>query len=412
VSRIDDLIAEQCSDGVPFKTLGEIGELVRGNGMPKSDFAQAGVGAIHYGQIYTHYGTWAVETISFVSPATASHLAKVDPGDVIITNTSENLDDVGKAVAWLGERQIVTGGHATVLKHNQVPKYIAYWLQSPSFQRQKKRLATGTKVIDVSAAQLASVKIPLPPLDVQREIVRILDRFTQLERELGAEVEAELLARKQQFEYHRDMLLNFDGRKDVPRMTLAEVAHEFGRGKSRHRPRNDPKLYGGDVPFIQTGDVRNAGHVIHEYTQTYNQDGLAQSKLWPAGTLCITIAANIAETTILGFDACFPDSVIGFVADPTKADVRYVEYLLIYSKSSLQARGRGSAQSNISLATFENEPLPFPSIEEQVRISSVLEKLDTLATDLSSGLSAEIEARRQRYAHYRDRLLSFEERVA
>ncbi len=149
MSHIDDLIRELCPNGVPFKALGELGELVRGNGMPKTDFAESGVGAIHYGQIYTHYGTWATETISFVSPETAAKLAKVDPGDLIITNTSENLEDVGKALAWLGTNRVVTGGHATVFKHCQEPKFIAYWLQSPQFHAQKKRWATGTKVIDV-----------------------------------------------------------------------------------------------------------------------------------------------------------------------------------------------------------------------------------------------------------------------
>ena len=128
MSRIDALIAELCPEGVEFKAIGDLGELVRGNGMPKTDFVESGVGCIHYGQIYTHYGIWATETKSFVPGAKAERLAKVDPGDLVITNTSENIDDVCKAVAWIGETQIVTGGHATVLKHDQDPKYLAYYL--------------------------------------------------------------------------------------------------------------------------------------------------------------------------------------------------------------------------------------------------------------------------------------------
>ena len=205
MSRIDDLIKKHCPNGVTFKTLGEIGIFVRGNGMPKTDFTETGVGAIHYGQIYTFYGIWATETKSFVAPATAAKLAKVDPGDVIITNTSENLEDVGKAVAWLGAEQIVTGGHATVFKHKEEPKYIAYWLQSPSFQLQKKKLATGTKVIDVSAKSLAKVVIPVPPIEVQKEIVRVLDTFSKLE--------AELEARRKQYTFYRDQLLTFTERE-------------------------------------------------------------------------------------------------------------------------------------------------------------------------------------------------------
>ncbi|MFC8270443.1 restriction endonuclease subunit S [Streptomyces cinereoruber] len=210
MSPINNLIQQLSPNGVAFKELGEIAELVRGNGMPKSDFTESGIGAIHYGQIYTYYGTWTTKTISFVAPETARKLAKVDPGDVIITNTSENLEDVGKAVAWLGDEQIVTGGHATVLKHDEDPKFVAYWLQSPGFQIQKKRHATGTKVIDVSAKSLAKIKIPVPPTEVQREIVRVLDSFSALEAELEAELQAELQARRRQYAYYRDKLLTFE----------------------------------------------------------------------------------------------------------------------------------------------------------------------------------------------------------
>ncbi|WP_199770387.1 restriction endonuclease subunit S [Aeromonas sp. ASNIH3] len=147
MSRIAQLISELCPDGVEFKALGDISELVRGNGLPKSVFAESGIGCIHYGQIYTYYGIWATKTISFVAPETAMPLAKVDTGDIIITNTSENIEDVCKAVAWLGDSQIVTGGHATVIKHQQDPKYLSYYFCTPEFFDQKRKYATGTKVI-------------------------------------------------------------------------------------------------------------------------------------------------------------------------------------------------------------------------------------------------------------------------
>lgn len=206
MSSIDDLITHLCPNGVEYKAIGDFGELVRGNGMPKSDFVESGVGCIHYGQIYTYYGIWTTETISFVSTEKAKRLAKVDPGDLVITNTSENIDDVCKAVAWIGDAQIVTGGHATVLKHNQDPKYLSYYLQTPHFFSEKKKHATGTKVIDVSAKNLAKIRIPVPPIEVQREIVKVLDTFTKLE----AELEAELEARRRQYQYYRDALLSFD----------------------------------------------------------------------------------------------------------------------------------------------------------------------------------------------------------
>jgi type I restriction enzyme S subunit len=124
--------------------------------------------------------------------------------------------------------------------------------------------------------------------------------------------------------------------------------------------------------------------LITEHSQTYSDAGLAQSKLWPKGTICITIAANIAETGILDFDACFPDSVIGMVTNPDEADLGFVEYLLQSFKVRLQAKGKGSAQANINMGTFENERFPFPSLAEQKRIVAQLDSLAVEAQRLES----------------------------
>ena len=207
MNRIEKLITEFCPNGVEFKAIGEFAELVRGNGMPKSDFSEKGVGCIHYGQIYTHYGIWTKETISYVPPEKAKKLVKVDPGDIIITNTSEDIEGVCKSVAWLGKSQIVTGGHATVIKSAQDPKFLSYYFHTAEFMALKRKKALGTKVIDVSAKNLAKIRIPVPPLKIQSEIVKILDTFTELE--------AELEARRQQYKYYRDALLTFDGRKQA-----------------------------------------------------------------------------------------------------------------------------------------------------------------------------------------------------
>ena len=126
--------------------MSEFGELVRGNGLQKSDFVEDGVGCIHYGQIYTFYGTSTKTTKSFVTEQTASKLRKVYPTDLIITNTSENIEDVCKTVAWLGEEEIVTGGHATIFRHKQNPKYLCYYMQTEHFFKDKKKFAKGAKV--------------------------------------------------------------------------------------------------------------------------------------------------------------------------------------------------------------------------------------------------------------------------
>ncbi|MBN1086254.1 restriction endonuclease subunit S [Erwinia aphidicola] len=148
------------------------------------------------------------------------------------------------------------------------------------------------------------------------------------------------------------------------------------RGRSRHRPRYAFHLYNGPYPFIQTGEVRAASKYISSYENTYSEDGLKQSKLWPKGTLCITIAANIAELAILDFDACFPDSILGFIPDTTKTNIDYVFYTLSHYQRRLKHIGEGSVQDNINLGTFEDIEFPFPPIAEQKAIASVLSSLD------------------------------------
>lgn len=150
----------------------------------------------------------------------------------------------------------------------------------------------------------------------------------------------------------------------------------LGRGKSKHRPRDAAHLYGGPYPFIQTGDVKNANHKIYSFTQTYSEDGLKQSKLWDKETICITIAANIADTGILTFPACFPDSVLGFVADKSKCNVEFMEYMLQHYQKAVQKHSIGSVQENINLGTFENLEFPIPDLTTQTRIASILSALD------------------------------------
>lgn len=150
----------------------------------------------------------------------------------------------------------------------------------------------------------------------------------------------------------------------------------IARGKSKHRPRDAAHLYGGNFPFIQTGDVKGANHRLNCHSQTYSEAGLAQSKLWPKDTMCITIAANIAETTILNYPACFPDSIIGFIANKEKCDIDFVEYLMQHFQKEVQSHSIGSVQDNINLATFERINFLIPPLQEQKSIASILSAID------------------------------------
>lgn len=230
----------------------------------------------------------------------------------------------------------------------------------------------------ISNSSLKDVILEFPKsLSEQKRIVAILDTAFAAIAKAKANAEQNCKNTKEIFEGYLQRVFTEKG-EGWEEKTLAQISKTFGRGKSKHRPRNYAGLYGGDYPFIQTGDIRNCNHYVTEYTQTYNEVGLAQSKLWKAGTICITIAANIAETGVLSFDACFPDSVIGIEVNEKFADRDFVEYLLQSFKVRIQALGKGSAQANINMGTFENELFPFPPVKKQ---QSIVKKLDTLSTE-------------------------------
>lgn len=384
LNKIDKLIAELCPEGVEYQAIGDFGNLVRGNGMPKTDFMESGVGCIHYGQIYTYYGIWTTETISFVSTEKAKKFAKVDPGDLVITNTSENVDDVCKAVAWLGDTQIVTGGHATVLKHNQNAKFLSYYLQTPNFFAEKKKHATGTKVIDVSAKNLAKILIPTPPLAIQQEIVKILDTFTTLE----AELEAELEARKKQYEYYRDELLTFG--EDVEWKTLGDICNI----RTGQAPNIEISSNEGNYPFINAG-LEPSGYLIETNTPAETitipsrgqggagHVGYQKSEFW-CGPLCYKIQSSKRE---------------------------FITKFIYYYLRTIQEKIVGLRQTGSIPAVNRKEliliKIPAIAIYEQERIVAILDKFDALVNDISVGLPAELNARRKQYEYYRNKLLTF-----
>lgn len=194
---------------VEWKKMSEVGTFIRGNGLQKKDFTEEGVGCIHYGQLYTHYGTSATETITYCSSELAKKLRKAAKGDIVIATTSENVEDVCKAVAWLGEEEIAVSGDAFIYKHTQNPKYMAYLFQTASFFNYKKKKATGTKVIRLTGDAMGNYLAPIPSLEEQHRIVSILDRFESLTTSLQSGLPAEIAARRQQYEHYRDKLLTF-----------------------------------------------------------------------------------------------------------------------------------------------------------------------------------------------------------
>jgi type I restriction enzyme S subunit len=412
---------EKLLDGVAveWRTLGSLAELVRGNGLQKKDFTETGVPAIHYGQIYTYYGLSTIETKSFVAPDLANQLKKVDKGDVVITNTSENLEDVGKALVYLGERQAVTGGHATILKPGKclLGKYFAYFSQTNEFSDEKRKYAKGAKVIDVSATDMAKIKVPIPcpenqkkTLEIQAEIVRILDAFTSL----TAELTAELNTRKQQYNYYRDELLSFRD-ADIAWKPLGEVG-EFIRGKR----------------FTKADYVEDGISVIH-YGEIYTRYGvstthaLSQVRSEMADSLRYAEPGDVVITDV-GETVEDVGKAMAWLGDDKVAihdhcyafrhsmNPKFISYCM-QTTSFIAEKAKYVARTKVNTLLVNGYakiaiPVPYPndpekSLAEQARIVAILDKFDALTNSLSEGLPHEIALRQKQYEHYRDMLLNF-----
>jgi len=189
------------------------------------------------------------------------------------------------------------------------PKYLLHWLNSQGAVGQITKSEVTATISNLSLTQIGNLVVALPSLSEQRRIAAILDQADDLRRKRRESLELlEGLARVIFLEMFGDPVTNSRGWV----ICSFGEAGTLDRGVSKHRPRNDPTLLGGPYPLIQTGDIANCDGYVRSYNATYSEQGLKQSKLWPKGTLCITIAANIGNTGILAFDACFPDSVVGF----------------------------------------------------------------------------------------------------
>ncbi len=246
---------------------------------------------------------------------------------------------------------------------------------------------TGTTRGKLTKAGASEIVIPVPPLAEQRWIAEVLDRAEALRAKRRAVLaQLDSLTQALFLDLFGDPVVN---PKSWPRKKFSEIG-ALDRGISKHRPRNAPELLGGPYPLVQTGEVANCDGYIREYHSTYSEVGLRQSKMWPAGTLCITIAANIAKTGILTFDACFPDSIVGFRADD-EGTVEFIRGWLSFLQKSLEDAAPESAQKNINLALLRNLAVPLPLIELQREFARRVRTVETLKTAQRASL-AEMDA--------------------
>lgn len=269
------------------------------------------------------------------------------------------------------------------VKKDLVAEYLLRFLRSDWGRVQIRANTEGAVRDTLKFKGLENIKIPLPSLDGQIRIASLLGK-----------VDALIAQRKRCLQHLDDLLKSVflkmfgDPVRNERRWDTCSLDNlgSINRGVSKHRPRNDPKLLGGIYPLIQTGEVSNAGTYIRGYTQTYSDFGFAQSKVWPAGTLCITIAANIAQVGILTFDACFPDSVVGFTENKVQANAIYVLGLFWFFQDILEKNAPAAAQKNINLEILRGLEVPRPPLELQNEFAAIVEKVECIKSDFQQSL--------------------------
>ena len=389
MSKLDKLLRELCPNGVEYKKLGEIATISRGGNFQKKDFLTEGVPCIHYGQIYTKYGLFTDKTFTFISEECAKKQKMAQPNDIVMAVTSENIEDVCKCLAWLGDEPAAISGHSAIIHHNQNAKYLVYYFHSQMFFAQKRKLAHGTKVIEVTPDALVDITLPLPPIEVQREIVRMLDSYTESVVELQRQLTAELTARKAQYSHYRDKLLSYTSTAQMEK--LGDTC-EMKAGKaiasgliSDERTEETPiKCYGGNG--------------VRGYVKNANENG-SYPIIGRQGALCGNV--KYAEGQFYATE----HAVV--VKPKEKYNPRFLYHLL--TNMNLNQYKSAGAQPGLAVKNIAELVAPVPPLNVQNRIVNVLDNFEKICSDLNIGLPAEIEARQKQYEYYRDKLLTFAE---
>ncbi|GAA0122292.1 restriction endonuclease subunit S [Clostridium faecium] len=309
----------------------------------------------------------------------AEKKARIVPKDSLLITC---IGSIGKIA--INKKESAFNQQINSIVHNEKiisSKYLAY-----VFKVNKQRLeaiSNAPVVPIINKTQFSEFEVYIhEKKEIQQKIVYILDKAQSLIDKRKTQIEAlDELVKSRFIEMFGDPVLNT---KNWDMKILSEVG-SLGRGVSKHRPRNAPELLGGDYPLIQTGDVANAVLYIKEYNSTYSELGLKQSKLWEKGTLCITIAANIAKTGILTFDACFPDSVVGFVAGDKTNNIFMYYWFSLFQKL-LEDQAPESAQKNINLKILGGLKVIVPPIELQNQFADFVKQVDKLKFEMEKSL--------------------------
>jgi type I restriction enzyme S subunit len=400
VSHIDDLIKELAPKGVPVRPLGEIGVFIRGRRFTKADRVDEGLPSIHYGEIYTHYRVAASEAITHVRADLAPTLRFARSGDVIIAAVGETVEDVGKAVAWLGAEQAAVHDDSFIFRSSLDPKFVVYFMQAAAFNKPKEAFVARAKVKRLSSDGLAKLRIPVPPIEVQREIVRVLDLFNSLD----AELEAELRARRRQYAHYLRSLLLHPTDGNARWGTLGEI----GRVAMCKRVFKGETTPVGDIPFYKIGTF--GGRADAFISKELYEDYRCRYTFPKTGDVLVSAAGTIGRAIQYdGEAAYFQDSNIVWISNDESV---VTNRFLFYWYQVIEWTTDGGTIRRLYNDNLRRAKILIPPLSQQRHIVGILDKFDAVVNDLSIGLPAELTARRKQYEYYRDRLLTFEELAA
>lgn len=406
MKNLETLIQELCPDGVEFVKLGDVCEIkgrIGFRGYTRKDLVSESEGAITLSPSNIINGNIVYDKCSYISWAKYEESPEImaEVGDVVFTKTAS----VGKTAYIENMPKEMTINPQLVLlkKFRGVSKYLAYILKTTYFQNEVKKITGVGSVPNVPQSSLAKIEIPLPPIEVQTEIVRILDKFTSLE----AELEAELDCRKRQYEYYRDKLLSFDNVGGGQEVTISKIG-DIGRICMCKRIMKNQTNSESGIPFYKIGtfgkvaDAYISNDVYEEYKKLYSYPKKGDILMSASGTIGRTVVFN-------GKPSYFQDSNIVWVDnDETKVFNSYLNYYY----QIIEWKTQGGTIKRLYNNLLAGATIKYPSLEEQHRIVSILNRFESLTTSLQSGLPAEIAARRQQYEHYRDKLLTFKRKGA
>lgn len=406
MSRLENLIQQLCPDGVEYKTVGEIAvDIFRGSGITREQVTDAGIPCVRYGEIYTTYGVWFDTCVSHTDESIIASKKYFEYGDILFAITGENVEDIAKCTAYIGQGRCLAGGDIVVLRHNQDPKYLSYALSTTEAQKQKSKGKVKSKVVHSSVPAIKELVVPIPPLEVQQEIVRILNQFTELTAELTTELTAELTARKKQYEYYRDALFSVEKCEYIPIKDLATTNIGLATSVTKHK-------VGNGILLLHNSDIQQNHIVLKQYEYVSNKFAQNNAKKLLQKDDIITVHTGDVGTSAV-IDGPYIGA-IGFTTITTRINDKSQitpPYLCHYLNSSRCkadiAAMTISDRSNLNQKSFEKLVIPVPSLDEQRRIVFILDRFDALCNDLTSGLPAEIAARRKQYEYYRDKLLNF-----